>query len=637
MCTRLLLLLFLCFSNYVCKAQAMIFSAHASSAKVGLQSRFQITYTIVNANDIAKFQAPSFQNFVIVGGPMQSSSFSTINGSSSSSISYTFYLQPKTTGKFIIPVAQAIVDGRVVKSNAIPIEVVVGKTVPSAKGKNYIDPFDDPIFNNPFDKNSTHKPPQKKSTNPSIPLPNSNSILQSNDLKNKVFVRIDVDKTKVFLGEQITVSYNLYTQLPLEAGIKKMLSPEGFWVQEYPKAINPQESERVVENGKEYRKYTLRKTALFATKSGELLIPPIEIEGAIDGGDDSKDEGSRSIIGSMLNQLLNGSNNLRIPFQLTSNSVSILASPLPESSIDNANISTNVGQYTIEGNLDKMEITTDESSRLAITIKGVGNIKMISAPKLSIPGDFETFEPTISDTITSLDGAIAGYKTFKYTLVPRNTGELHISAASFSFFNTQSQQYETINTPPYTIKVMPGKKQLKKPISKLPQDIHDIINDDTMQKSKVKIWPLSEWYWLAYLLPIGLLVATSIYKKRKLNAVKNAALQEIKQANTIALQRLSIAKEMLSNNNANGFYNETSKAIWLYLSDKLSVPLSKLSKDNMWQLLTDEGIDSQLQNDIKSVTQECEQALYAIGNAQNMQATYDAANKIIVSLEHQLS
>jgi BatD DUF11 like domain len=615
---------------FICNAQQVVFMAQSSSRQVGLQSRFQVSFTVQNANQINQLKVPNFQNFVIVGGPMQSSSFSTINGSSSSSISYTYYLQPKQVGNYTIAPAIAIVDGKTIKSNEIAIQVVngEGKSQAQKKSQQYQDPFNDPIFDDDGSLEELNAIKNKKA---------KNKVLSLKDISDKVFARVDVDKTTAYQGEQITASYNVYSQLPLEAGFKKLMSPDGFWSQDYTNNINPQACEKVVENGKEYRKYTLRKTALFATKSGELVIPSVEIQTAVETNAPAQNNGEEdNFLGALMNQIFNGESMERVPLDLQTAPVKLKINALP---LENKpkQFSENIGQYTIEGNIDKTEITTDETSTLQLTIRGNGNIKLISNPVLSIPGDFESIEPSITDTITNSTAEMAGYKIFKYVLSPRNTGELHIPSASFSFFNPQSNTYETVTTPAYTIKVKPGKNILTHKPKGLPQDIHDIVNDDTMQRQTIKKLPENILYWGAYCLPIFALLGINISKKRKQYLENNIVNKKTKNAKYTAMQRLSIAQEMLKDNNRNGFYNETSKAIWLYLSDKLSIPLSKLNKTDVLEILHQEGVSATTKNELQNILQQCETELYAVSYNDNMQQTYDDTLQILSHLENHFS
>ncbi len=630
-----LLLIFALAQTKPCAAQ-LAFMAQSSSQTVGMQSTFQVSFIIQNANAINQFSPPNLSAFSIVGGPMQSSSFSNINGASNSSISYTYYLQPKQLGNFTIPPAIAVVDGKRIQCNAIPITVVKGNTPASKNPMAKQDPINDPFWNSilgdPDDKEvyEREKALSKKQKQKTIPQ----KVITTKDLADKVFAQIDVDKTTAYQGEQITASYNVYSQLPLEAGFKKLNTPEGFWNQDFTKDINPQAAEKVTINGKEYRKYTLRKTALFANKSGQLSIPSTDIqcnveipiteaEPATDGG----------FLGGLFEKILGTEMVQRVPLQLSTKQVDVQIKPLPTGNVNGTAV---VGVFGLEGNVSKTEITTDETVTLQYTIQGSGNISLLPTLAVTIPGDFEPTEPRIFDTITAENmGNLQGYKTYTYTLSPRNAGTVTIPPVQFTFFNAQTQQYQTVTSTAYTIKVLPGKKNLVAKTSALPTDIHDIITNEDLHKKQASLFAENKGYWSLYGLPLGLLLFTTLALRRKNNAEKRSLVKQQKNVTQIAEQRLSLAAEMQHTENKNGFYNEMSKAIWLYISDKVNIPLSKLNKENAWQSLVQKGVEANTIEQLKQVVNTCEQAPYSpIAILQTNTELYTTAKQCLVQIEN---
>jgi hypothetical protein len=626
-CINLFLILF----NNNIIAQDVKFTTIVSATKVGLQNQFQITFKLSGSSGSEKFQLPDLKNFNIVGGPMQSSSFSSINGSTSSSKSYTYYLQAKATGTFVIPSATAIIDGQNVKSNSVKIEVVNGNLQNTQPN-----PFNDLLNADPFGNPKSKKDKKDKKVAPPKTVP-PNSIFTEANLKDKVFAKIDVNKTSAFIGEEITVEYNIYTQLPMEAGIRKLNSPEGFWAQEYNELDNSQANDHVQINGKMYRKYTLRKVALFPTKEGVLTIPSIELESNVQVHTQEPIETNDHSIAGLINSLFVEENIQKVPVQLNIVPVTIQAKALPTAGRP-ANFNGTVGKYTLESNIDKTEMSTDDASALSFTIRGSGNIKMIAKPVINFTGDIETFDPSEFDTVTNFLSEIGGYKCFKYLLQPRNAGEFHIPAASFTYFDLETKSYKTLTANEYLLKVKPGSNHTA--ISKfnhLPKDIHDIVNDDTMKKNIQEFLPEKPIYWMGYAMPLVTLLGLNIYKKKKETDVINSKLFTNTDAHQIATQRMSIAFEMIKEQNQNGFYNETNKAIWLYLSDKLNIPLSKLNKEETWQHLQNKNVDAKTFDNIIDTTQQCEEALYTSHpNIGEMQTVYENAITIISNLENQI-
>jgi BatD DUF11 like domain len=620
-------------------AQDVQFTIKASATKIGVQNQFQLVITLSNSGNADKFQLPDLSAFTIVNGPMQSSSFSSFNGNRTSSRSFTYYLQPKGIGTYNIPSATAIINGKSIKSNTVKIEVVKG-SIQNAEPQEESNFFDN-IFGPQSVPQTPNNTPNKKDKKdkkvlPSTPPPNS--IFGEADMKGKIFARVDINKTTAYVGEEVTAEYNIYTQLPMEAAIRKPTSPEGFWVQEYNEVSNEQNNERVQINGKLYRKFTLRKVALFATKAGALTIPSVDIEGAIELVRQDPVNPEDNSIGGIINSMFNVQAVEKIPISLTTPILTVTAKPLPTEG-QPANFNGTVGTYSLESNIDRTELTTDDAAVLTYCIRGTGNIKLINKPSISFTGDIEAYEPTSFDTITNFLNDISGYKSYKYILQPRNAGELHIPAGTFCYFDLNTKTYQTLSTNEYTLKVKTGtNKNTITKLKGLPQDIHDIVSDDTMKKNVQAYLPEQPLYWAGYAMPLLALLGASIYKKKKDAVASNPKEATQKNAHVIAQQRLSIAHEMLKDENANGFYNETNKAIWLYISDKLNIPLSKLNKTETHQYLLNSNVSIATTNLVMDTAQQCEQALYSMQtNASNMQGIYNNAVQIISELEEQIA
>lgn len=99
-----------------------IFSIEVSNTEVLLGNYIEVRFTLKNANG-QKFEAPNFRDFDIVSGPNQSSSFSMINGETTQSISFTYFLQPKNIGNFYLEPAFIEADGETLETQ--PIEIIV--------------------------------------------------------------------------------------------------------------------------------------------------------------------------------------------------------------------------------------------------------------------------------------------------------------------------------------------------------------------------------------------------------------------------------------------------------------------------------------------------------------------------------
>jgi hypothetical protein len=294
-----------------------------------------------------------------------------------------------------------------------------------------------------------------------------------------------------------------------------------------------------------------------------------------------------------------------------------------------------VGNFSISSKVDKTNLTTDDVLNFKVTITGSGNLKLIEAPKLSLQNGLSSFDPQITDTITSRTTTISGSKIINYTITPRTAGDYDIPALSFAYFNPQSGTYTTLRTEPVKIHVKQGKNKPGDAAPAALTDIRDIntspLNDLTYN-SKPMLYTVG--YWSMYLLPLISFVGVLVWKRREEELSKDSVLLRNKRANKVALKRLVTAQKLLQQNSRMAFYDEISKAIWLYLSDKLNIPLSTLSKEKAQEGMTARNIPYDLQFKTEELINECETSLYApSGGSMQMNQTYQQAVETISKLE----
>ena len=77
----------------------------------------------------------------------------------------------------------------------------------------------------------------------------------------------------------------------------------------------------------------------------------------------------------------------------------------------------------------------------------------------------------------------------------------------------------------------------------------------------------------------------------------------MKKANKAAVKRMKLAGKLLADNKKDAFYDEVLKALWGYISDKLSIPVSRLSKDNVEGELRNYGVvDALIKDFLDAIT-----------------------------------
>ena len=640
-------------------AQNVVFTAVAGANKIGVKDQVQVQYTVRDAQNLQSISNPASPDFAIVGGPYQSQSSNTsIVGNKvtqSQSISLTYVIQPKHEGTFTIPpVVAKDAAGHSYQSNALTIQVVPGSVMQQQQQqrRQAYDQDDDPFaaIRHMQQMQQQQMQQMQQSRQPQTQQPQQKQqdppVANEDEIKKDLFIRVTVDKNKVHVGEQITTSYKLYSRMPMQVGISKLPSLNGFWTQDFdiPKQAKPTEE---VLDGKKYQVFLLKKSALFPQQTGTLELDAAEAKGVArivqqvrrrmsDMFADPFGAGTLMMHDPFFNNSYYNTLAYKdVKVDLKSTPVKITVTALPEKDKPEG-FGGAVGNFTITNKIDKQELTTDDVATLTLNITGNGNLKLIEAPKITLPNGLSTYDPQIMDTITGRSTTISGSKILTYVITPHTPGDYDIPSVSFSYFNPQSGAYETEHTQPFKLHVKPGKHYAPAQTGNnvALKDIHDIVKHPldkiTLQSKPILFTPT---YWSMYAFPLLAFIGMIAWKRRDEELSKDSVLLRSKRANKIALQRLTTAKKLLQQENKKPFYEEISKAIWLYLSDKLNIPLSALSRDTANEAMNTRKVPGSIQKNLENVIWECETALYASGGSKQMAHIYEEAIKVISDLE----
>ena len=586
--------------------QAQRFSASADATQVPLNYTFNITYAVENGS-LQKFNPP---NFAAVGfdasGPAQSTNVSVINGKVSKSVSLTYTLKPKKQGDFVIPAATATVNGGEMRSNTISIKVVA--PAKQSQQQQYNDPFD--VFRQ-----------QRRQEEP------SQDDIQRYVSKN-MFVRVIPSKTSLYQGDQLTLSYKLYYLIQFQSLVaSKNPSFNGFLSEEF-KLPEPDPNKRpdVEEyNGKKYYVQEFKRTALFPTKSGKIAIEPIELSSEV--LIPVTDDFFGMVVGYEPYE-----------YNFKSNAIDLDIKALPEKNKPAA-FSGAVGKFSFEADYDKTKCKVDEPVTLKVTYKGTGNLKLITPPKLEFPEEFEAYEPKVKDDYQNNGSVVTGSKTFEYVIVPQDGGKFKLPKYEFAYFDVEKGDYVKFSLAETEIEVS-GKAKLSENVANFfkrekedkPKSIYGIKKQYVKNTEFVG----STGFWALTVSPFVLLLIGFIFRKRDYSE-SDLVFMRRKKANKIALRRMATAKKLLQQKNEQGFYNEVIRALWAYLSDKLYIPQSELSKENIADKLRIKEVAEEKIEALKTTLDTCEQSLFSpVGKENAMQTTYSKAIELIIDFEEQL-
>ncbi len=597
----ILALFFLFFISIQVNSQIKFVAKTQSVVNVG--EYFRLIYT-VNANG-SDFVSPKISDFEILAGPSTSTStsFQYMYGKStqSISISFSFVIRGNKIGKFTIPPAKVKVEGKVYESNSVTIEIIKG-----AGGNN----------SNANSNNNSNKVNE-----------NSN---ESN--KNDIFVKINLNKNSVYQGEHIIATIKLYTRLRLVKFVDmKFPSFTGFWKQDIQTPTNISLQRENI-NGKIYNSGLLSQTLLFPQKSGEIIIEPYKLEFVAQ----VKAGKHVDFFGRRVDKYVN------VNKKLISDLRKVKVKPLPTNKpID---FSGAVGSgFSINASINKNSVKNNEGITYKIKIKGNGNLKLIDKLKLNFPKIFEVFDPKIVNNIKNTANGQSGSKTFEYLLIARDVGEFIIPSVQFSYFDVNAKKYKTLSTKEFKINIDKGSEASidnnpnnavsKEEITLLGNDIRYIKQDDFILYKKDKTFFGSIQFYLSYLILLVIFILILYVARKKINERSNLKLLRTKKADKISKLRLKKANQYLKENNQEMFYKEVSAALWGYLGDKLSIPVSNLSKDNIKSTLIDNKVSTDVIDKFISVLDTCEYAQYAPAeNKSEMGNLYTEASSIISKL-----
>jgi len=577
---------------------AQEFTASVNETTVADNERFQVSFTFSGSsiNNLSKFSPPTFETFIILSGPNQSTSIQIINGAQSASLTYNYVVQPKGVGTFAIGSASITQEGNTYQTETIKITVV----------------------------NGADKMKQQK---------NDDQISESEIAKN-LYIRANVDKTRAFKGEQVTVVYKLYTRLSIasQMGINKLPQYQGFWAEELETSTNINFTTEII-GGKQFRVGILKKVALFPTQTGSLEVTPFELTVPIEI---QKQRNGKSIWDDFFGDPFGRSKIYE--FNAKSDVVKIEVEQLPSGQPDS--FKGAVGDFSFEAKLNSTTVKSNEPLTLNINISGSGNIKLLEMPEVNLPNGFEKYEPKINDQINR-KGKISGTKTGEYLFVPRVVGTREIPPIEFSYFNPSNKKYVTLKSESFTIDIKPGDKQAatevvgKEYVKELGTDIRFIKTSyGDIEKKKSYVFD-STGFLVASILPVILSVGLIGWKRRYDKLHGNVVLLRYQKAQKVAKNRLKTAKKLMDAQNHKDFYTELSSALFGYLEDKLHISKSEFTIQRASDELRSRNISDELIKDLKAGAEKCEFVRFAPGAEKStaMQEMYNEIAEVIINLE----
>ncbi len=574
---------------------------------------FRVEFTL--NQQPSDFKAPDFTGFDVVAGPTVSQGQNVmISGGRTvvqQSFSYTYVLQAVTEGNQSIGAASATVGGKNYITKAVPIEVVRERT----SGGN----------SNPRQGNDSTEERGGESL-----------------AKDDILLRMIANKTSVYKGEALLVQVKMYTRAGI-AGVENVKEPafNGFWKQEI-RSDAPISWERETFNGKVYETGIIRQFLLFPQKSGVLEIEQMDMTVM------AQVQVRQSLTGNMLFDNMFGGPQVRnIRRKLQTVPLKIQVKELPSgapSSFRGA-----VGEFAFSGSLRDSQINANSSTSLTLQISGRGNLPLIETPNPGLPDSFELYTPKTDEKYSATSDGMQGYKSFEYPFIARAEGVYDIAGIPFTYFDPKEGQYKTLTTDSFRLEVLrdvSGRSSgsgtpvvagvTKEELKILNDDIRFIRVGEPQLKVRNRFF-VGSWGYVLTLIGLCVLFAGLLfYMQKRIRELRDTVKQRNRKANKKARQRLKEAHRYMVSAKESAFYEEMLRALLGYVGDKLNIPVSDLSKENIREQLLMKGASEGDVNELLQIISDCEFAQYAPGKGVQMNNVYQSSLDLIGRFETKL-
>lgn len=586
--------------------QDVFVKAEGPSA-VNAGEQFTVMWTVNSGG--GEFSAPSFNGFYKLMGPETSYSSSTqiINGkmSNETSYSYVYYLQAVKEGKYVLSPATFTLKGKTYSSDSIHIEVV-----------------------------GSASPKQSAASSTGRNAESDNSDLES--AGRDLFVNLSVNRKEIYIGEPIVATVKLYSRVNI-SGINEIKYPafNNFLrsdIETPPLTSLHQENI----NGAIYGSGVVQQFLLYPQITGEITIDPVQLSVLIQ----KKVKGqSDPFFGDFF------SSYQTLPKEIASKPVTIKIRPLP--GIKPADFSGVVGKLDLKATLNRESVNVNDAVTFKVVLSGNGNLKIASAPVFKLSPDIEVYDPKITDELKNGINGTTGQKIFEYLMIPRHYGDFTIPPITYTYFNISTGKYEKISTEEFhvTAHKVDGQNAgttvyggvSKEDVKYLGKDIRFIKSDPGKMEKVGDILFSKQSFYSAYAFSLLAFILILFLRRDYIKRNSDISIVRNRKAGKVAIKRLLSASACLKNEEIDQFYEEILKAIWGYLSDKLSIPVSDLTQNNAIAALAEFGIEEDKIKDLSRILDTCEFARYAPSSSNAEAASvYDDASRFIKSVENSI-
>ena len=605
--------LMVAFSAESARAQAVKVQASVSSNRIGTEEA--VTYSLLvegsDGTNIAIPNAPPADGLTLLQSvPGTQQNVSIVNGQMTRSFGFTWTFRPTREGTVRIGAGTVTVGGQEHHTQPIDLTVVPQSQMPARR------PSSDPLnrlFRSPFDAE-----PQE------APEPSENDI----------FIRAVPTARTAYQNEQVVVEYRLYFREGIQLRQSRLTDSwdaEGFWREELDVETRP--IPRItVENGLRYNTIVLKRAAVFPTRAGEMSVDPLKIE-----SEALLPFGSRDPFQSLFSLRTRFT-----PVQLESPEVKITARPLPTSAPTSFNGA--VGTFAATVAPDRTNLEVGESLQLTITIAGKGNLATMESPAIHVPAAFDVYDPEVTSMLDRSGDELFGSKTFTYVLIPRSNGTYEIPPIEFTYFNTDTDRYQTRESSPIFVEVTGTASTPDVVVATtngMPVDDFAPLFDTSgdWERTETRSLHILWWPYLLLILPLIALTGSIVYQNRVNRYRSDVRWARGRRAHPLSRKHLKQAMELLNDGDTRGYFEELERAVLGFVGNRMNVAERGLTREQLDDLLTTKNVGLGLRQRLRSLLDTCDKGRFAPASItpENKEEAFDEASSLIPDMDEQIN
>jgi len=556
-------------------------------ASVGESIQVTVNIVVEGRGGYDQYIPPTFgAGFQVSGGGMTTQNIEIINWQVRRRESHTYQVVPVRPGAQTIGPAAISIRGRRISSGRVTIQVR-GSAAPAAPP---------PV-----------EAPDAGASAPGFPVERANE---------PVFLAAVATPRKVYLGQQVVVTWYLFTQSDvLGFNTTKQPTSDNFWSEDLRSPRRLVFDRRMLGNRIFYSAVIARK-ALFPQRTGTLSVGPL---------------GARV---RTLDHFASTAQNKQ------SETVAIEVLPLPTRGQPSGFGDSNVGQFDMAASLDRSRIKAGEGVTLKLVISGRGNLRQVKPPTLDHLDGFKVYRPTFEERLTLEDG-VSGEKVISFLLMPTRAGQLQIPPMHLDYFDPETEQYGRAATAPLALTVTgkmpfggatpgePGAKNVLALTIRPPRPARHLGHHPAQTPSYQR--------WLFALLagfPVAFVLLWSGGERLRARLRRETAGSLRRAAGRRARGYLKRADERRRAGDVCGFHGEVAGALRSLLDHRLRLPIEGLTRPELMARMRRAGLADQLVLAVERELDLCDAARFAPGavNPEEMSQTLTRARRLMNEL-----